>query len=310
MPFESVSQWPIFADSHLDIISASIAKGAYDLGMESVEKAVSVIVRMIPAILFAAFLASCQDADSPKTQQITVEQRESAIESAMELINSRRTVEALAITSTLVKKDSASAESQEIHALALISEGGRLHNIGDLTRAREKQLEALQAYIIACEQSTTPGLLQLSTAQLAHMLKENNTAIQYYKLAHENVPGDSRAAFFLGQIFMLEKKWDEAKIWIAHSLERNRNEPPAILSLALIEAELGNSETAIELARIGCEIQPNDPKLRFIQARVLRITGHHDQAIEILLRLPKVMRKDKLFQDELNACEAQLKAKK
>lgn len=265
---------------------------------------------MIPAILFTAFLASCQDADPPKTQQISVEQRESAIESAMELINSRRTVEALAITSTLIKKDSASAESQEIHALALISEGGRLQSIGDFNHAREKQLEALQAYIIACGQSTTPGLLQLSTAQLAHMLKENSTAIEYYQLAHENVPEDSRAAFFLGQILMLDKNWKEAKVWISESLKRDQSQPPAILSLSLIEAELGNSEVALELATKGCQIQPNDPKLRFIQARVLRLTGYPNQAIEILHRLPRVMREDKLFKDELEACETQTKVKK
>ncbi len=257
---------------------------------------------MIPAIVFVAFLVACQEADSPKTQQLTVEQRESAIESAMELINSNSTVEALAITSMLIKKDFDSAESQEIHALALISEAGRLLSTGDIARAKEKQLEALQAYIIACKQSNSPELLQLSTAQLAHMLQEYSTAIQYYILAHENVPDDFRASFFLAQIYMLNKDWEEAKRWISASLVRNQTEPTAILSLSLIEAELGNNLTAIELAKKGCQLNPNDPKLRFIQAKVLRLSGHPVQAIEILLRLPSTIKEDSLYQDEFQKC--------
>ena len=131
---------------------------------------------MIPAIFLVAFLTACTNTETPQTQQITVEQREASIHSAMQHLQAGRSMEALAITSTLVDRDSTSAQSQEVHALALIAEGWRYDNSGDPNQGVEKRNEALSAYILACNQSTTPGLLQLSTAQLAHMLGDIPTA--------------------------------------------------------------------------------------------------------------------------------------
>jgi len=259
---------------------------------------------MIPAILLVAILSSCQNEDSVQEQKITIEQRQSAIESAMELINARRTIEALAITSTLVQKDPTSADVQETHALALLSEGGRLDTMQEFVQSREKYSEALHAYTLACEHSSDPGLLQLSTAQLAHMLKENDTAIKYYILAHENVPHDPRASFFLAQLLMLDSQWENAKLWITESLVRDSNEASALLSLALIEAELGNKLVAMQLAEKGCSIKPHDSKVRFIQARVLRLVGKPQQAMEILLGLPVHIQQGTLCQEELKKCLA------
>ena len=47
---------------------------------------------------------------------------------------------------------------------------------------------------------------------------------------------------------MLQEKWTEAKTWIDESKFRNPYEPFTLLSSALIEAQLGNSEIAVELA--------------------------------------------------------------
>lgn len=261
---------------------------------------------MIPAILCVAFITSCGNTESAETQPITVEERNAAIESAMELLQASQTIEALAITSILIAKDPDSPQSQETHALALMGEGWRHDNLGEYTKAKEKRTAALDAYILACEKSISPGLLQLSTAQLAHMTGEIPIAIQYYKLAHTNVPNDPRASFFLGQIALLDKQWTEAKGWIAESLNRVPDEPFAILSLALIEAELGNTELATSLAMKGCSMLPEEPNLRFIQARVLRLSGHPTQAWEILSALPKEFQGSQMYIDELNECIAEV----
>ena len=78
---------------------------------------------MIPAILILAFITACSNTETPQTKQVTVEQREASIHSAMQHLQAGRSMEALAITSTLVDRDSDSAQSQEAHALALIAEG-------------------------------------------------------------------------------------------------------------------------------------------------------------------------------------------
>jgi tetratricopeptide (TPR) repeat protein len=213
-------------------------------------------------------------------------------------------MEALAITSILVARDPDSAQSQEVHALALISEGWRHENSGNPEAGTEKWAEALDAYILACDQSTTAGLLQLSTAQLAHMLGEIPIAKKYYELAHQNVFNDARASFFLAQIELLNSQWEPAKRWITQSLKRNPNEPFALLSLALIEAELGNTSVAVELATQGCNLLPEEPNLRFIQARVLRLAGNPEQALEILIALPKPMLESPMCKGEFDSCLA------
>ncbi len=262
---------------------------------------------MIPSVLVVAFLISCGKSESQQSHSITVEQRHAAIESATELLQSNQVEEALAITSTLIANDSDTAQSQEIHALALIAEGWRLDGIGEFGRAQEKREEALEAYLLACKKSSSPGLLQLSTAQLAQMIGNEAVAIKYYKLAHLNVPHDGRASFFLAQISMLNKQWEEGKGWIIFSLERNPNEPFALLSYALIEAELENYPHAKELATQGCTIAPNDPNLRFMQARVLRLSGHPTRALELLLGLPKDLQHTQVCQDEILEVQKEVK---
>ena len=119
-------------------------------------------------------------------------------------LDAGKVLEALAITSTLVERDPDSAQSQEAHALVLLADAARLDTMYQTEQAEHSRSKALEAYKTACAQSTNPGLLQLSAAQLAQMLGKDELAKQYYKSAHENVPIDSRASFFLAQIHMLQ----------------------------------------------------------------------------------------------------------
>ncbi len=208
----------------------------------------------------------------------------------------------------LVQKDPNSAESQETHALALLSEAVSHNAIGSLIKAKECRENALAAYISACSLSSNPRLLFLSTGQLAHMLGDETTAITYYKLAHANVKDDPRAAFFLAQLAMTNERWGEGKEWITESLQRNPNEPFALVSLGLIEAELNNIKEAIALVNRGCAMLPDEPNLRFLQARVFRIAQQYDHAMEVLLQLPPDFRKSQMCQDELQLVLAESKA--
>ena len=242
-------------------------------------------------------------------EPITVQARRASIDSAMVHLDAGRVLEALAITSTLVEKDADSAKSQEAHALVLLADSARLDAMHQAKQASNSRFKALEAYQVACKQSTNPGLLQLSTAQLAQMLGKDEIAKQCYKSAHENVPIDSRASFFLAQLHMLQEEWIEAKQWIDASLERDQFEPFALLSSALIEVQLGNIEVANTRATQGCDINPNDPNLRFIQARVIRLSGNPDRALEILATLPKVLRESPIGMEERSMCLIALEGK-
>lgn len=252
--------------------------------------------------MYAALLVGCGNGDSATEEPITVQSRRASIDAAMVHLDAGRIIEALAVTSTLVVRDSDSAQSQEAHALVLLAEAARLDHLDQPDQATVTRHSALRCYQFACSSSTDPGLLQLSTAQLAQMLNEDDIAKQHYKLAHENVPADSRAAFFLAQMHMLQEEWDEAKFWIDASLQRDQYEPFALLSSALIEVQLGNLETANTLATLGCNINPNDPNLRFIQARVLRLSGNPNRALEILTTLPAELRESQIGTEERSLC--------
>ncbi len=261
---------------------------------------------MIPALLIAVVVAGCGNDNSSEVSQVTVESRRAAIDSAMEHLNSGRVNEALAIVSTLESKDSKSPQTQETYATILLASSLNFDKEGNISKGDEHRQRALDAFIAACKYSSAPGLLQLSTAQLAQMLGNTEVAKKYYKLAHASNTADGRSAFFLTQLFLLNKEWKEAQHWVQESLLRDPNEPFTILSSALIEAELGNLTKATELAAKGCEILPNEPTLRFMQARVIRLSGSPVQALEIILSLPKDMLSTPLVKEEQNLCLTQI----
>ena len=224
----------------------------------------------------------------------------------MELLQTNQVKEALAITTTLVDRDPHSSESQEVYALALIARGWELQKQFDVAGAEYNWSLALEAYNKACKQSKNPGFLQLSAGQLAQMLYEKKLAIFYYQSAHTSELTDARAAFFLSQIYLLDKEWELAKHWATESLQRAKNEPYALLTLALAEAELGNFGISSSLAERGCSISPNDPNLRFIQARIVRIQGKPKQALEVLLSLPTSFKESDLYKEEIALCNHEI----
>ena len=261
---------------------------------------------MIPVLVLAVVLTGCKNNESPTARLITPEQRAAAIESAMEYLDAGNVKEALAITTTLITREhitgAVNAESQETYALVLLAHAEQLDMTSENELAESERRKALDAYIATCDLLPQPGLLELSTAQLAHMLGELEVARDYYIRSHQSTPKDGRASFFIAQMAMLDNDWGTAQKWINESMERNENEPFTLLSSGLIEAQLGNFKTALLRASQGCKIKPDDSSLRFMQARVIRLAGNPAQAMDILGNLPKDFRNSPLVQDEINTC--------
>ncbi len=264
---------------------------------------------MIPAVLSIVLGAGCSDANSLQESSITIEQRRAAIKSTMQHLDGGRGREALAIISSLAKKDPHSPATQEAYATVLLAHSLQLDRDGEMDKGITYRRMALEAYRAACTNSTAPGLLQLSTAQLAQMLGETKVATLYYEKAHDSNEGDGRAAFFLTQMYLFNKEWQQAKHWINESLLRDPNEPYALLSAALVEAELGNFSMAQAYSKRGCEILPDDPNLRCMQARVIRLSGNPTRALELLSALPEPVRGSALVNDERALCILQIEEK-
>ncbi len=250
----------------------------------------------------AVIATGCAREETSQEIQISVEQRRAAINSAMEHIDANRIDEAMAIVSTLVRKDPISPQTQETYGIVLLAQSFQYEELGEITNAFESRKKALHAYIEACKYSSSPGMLYLSTAQLAQTVNDLTTATTYYKLAHDNNQNDGRPAFFLTQLHLLEKEWDQAKHWAYESLNRNPDEPYTLLSASLAEAELENCIEAKALSTSGCSMNPNDSNLRLMQARVLRLCDEPNQALEILSGLPKAMQESEIVEEEKDLC--------
>ena len=258
---------------------------------------------MIPAVLTIAVIVGCRNVESPKESHITVKQRQAAVNASMEFLDSGKFIEALAIIEVLIDKDPTSSETQESYGLVLLACAAEADRSGDVDQATDKRLQSLYAYKAACKTATKPGLLYLSTGQLAHMLDRADEAKHYYELSHKSNPDDSRSAFFISQIYLLDKNWNDARYWIQQSLIRDKHEPYSLLTFALIEAELGNAKKAKELAQTGCAIRPTDSNLRLFQARVLRITGETEHALAILSALPEPLLSSPIAIEEIQHCK-------
>ena len=106
---------------------------------------------------------------------------------------------------------------------------------------------------------------------------------------------------------MLEEEWQDAQSWINKSMERNSTEPYTLLSSGLIEASLGNLELARARADDGCKQKPNDENLRFMQARVYRMAGQPNRALEILSQLSEPLKSSELTRQEMALCQSAVK---
>jgi len=284
---------------HFEIISGSTSEGAYDLGMMSFCSAIF-MPRIIPATLLAVcFLASCSSDTEPNSTSISAEARRTALDSAMQHLDAGRTVEALAITSTLITRDPNSIDTLEQHALVLLAEAARVEKLGNMTIANTRREEALESYVAACSHQNVKGETQFSAAQLAHMLGEIELAISFYKQSHQKLPSDGRSALWLAQIDLLSKNWDQANYWITESLQRNSKEPSALISAGLIQANLGDCEKAMDWTTKAIRIKPNDQNFRLMQARVLRICGDPIRALELLSSLTS----SQVVKDEIALCK-------
>ena len=284
---------------HFDEISGSILEGVYDLGIVSFFSAIF-MPRIIPSTLLAVcFLAACSRDAGPSTPAIPAETRRTALESAMQHLDAGRSVEALAITSKLILRDPNSIDALEKHAIVLLAEAARLESLGNSPIANTHRENALESYIAACSHQDVKGETQFSAAQLAHMLGKIELAISLYMESHEKLIHDGRSALWLAQIDLLAQNWSEANEWISKSLQRNPKEPSALISAGLIQANLGNCEDAKAYTNKAIRLQPNDQNFRIMQARVLRICGDPQRAIEILSSLQS----SQAVIDEIELCK-------
>ncbi len=236
-------------------------------------------------MIAVCFLTACSRDSQPSTPTISAEARRTVLESAMQHLDAGRTVEALAITSKLLLGDPNSIDTLEKHAIVLLGEAERLERLGNSETANTRKKEALDSYIAACMHQEVQGETQFSAAQLAHMLGEIEVATSLYKQSHQKLPNDFRSALWLAQIDLLTENWNSANLWITESLQRKPNEPLALISAGLIQANLGDCDQAMAFTNKAIRLQAHDESFRLMQARVLRICGDAIRAIEILSAL-------------------------
>lgn len=254
-----------------------------------------------------SFFMGCDGESDQTAIPLSVEAKRTAIESAMIHLDSGRSVEALAITSKLLEHDGNSLEILEKHAIVLLAEAARLESNDLRTEAMTKREEAMEVYKRACTQDGVSGGTQFSAGQLAHMLGDTSLARTLYEQSHLSLEVDGRSAFYLAQIYMLEEQWTHAHNWIQESLQRQPNEGFSLVSAGLIDANLGNCDSAKMHTDRAVQIKPNDANVRIMQARVLRLCNEPYRALELLAALPGSIRSSQIVRKEIDICQELLR---
>jgi serine/threonine protein kinase/Tfp pilus assembly protein PilF len=107
-------------------------------------------------------------------------------------------------------------------------------------------------------------------------------AIREHILARESDPLNPLHTAWLGWLYAQEEQFDLAEAEARRSLELDPNFPVAHLVLAEVFLERGMEQQAIETARQAADI---DPEWTWVAGRMYALTGHTEEARDILVQL-------------------------
>jgi TolB-like protein/DNA-binding winged helix-turn-helix (wHTH) protein/Tfp pilus assembly protein PilF len=92
-----------------------------------------------------------------------------------------------------------------------------------------------------------------------------------------------------GQFLYAVRRYDEAKLRLRQAIELAPDLGQPHETLALIYLETGHAQDALEEARAGLAMDPDNPRTMGEAGYVLAVTGHTDEARELVARLRKLI---------------------
>ncbi len=183
---------------------------------------------------------------------------DTAIASARQAIAIERTPEGLVVLGELLNMhgDSAEAESLLRESLAIRETSGAWIDLGDLLMRQRQFIPAISAFEQAQRLDPTTAVPRWRLGRALEMVDRKPEARLAYEDAVEQNPEDGMAQMLLGVLLATEHEYDQAYLHLIKALELGVMETDLFLQLAVIEADRGNTNSALQLLDQAVRLSP------------------------------------------------------
>jgi len=251
-------------------------------------------------------LTSCEEPGGAKPQAADLPAIDSAkieksLAAAQEYTQSQDFAKATAILVTLIEKAPNEVRGRELYGQTLAMQAKQAEQRGEELPAKELWSRAWKQYEAAVKIDDRNAGLRHSAGSMAMMAGESAAALEQFETAAKLDPRNAQFPLFAAQLLMQQGKLAEAKASAARALEIDPDEPIAHATLAMIELEQGNHAAALERIVEARRISPDDVGLRAQHAKVLRKSGHPNDALQLLLGLSELEQAPEMVAAELAA---------
>lgn len=173
----------------------------------------------------------------------------------------------------------------------------------DVHGALSLRREALRAYSDAARLAPTESEAPHSCGVIAGMLPgEDAEAVGWFREASRRRPTDPRHPLFEGLALSRQGLLDPAASALERACTLAPNDATTLASLAEVCARRGDATRAISLAAAARAAAPDDPNMRLVEARVVRLAGRAERARALLLALDTPTLASEPFARELAQC--------
>lgn len=154
---------------------------------------------------------------------------------------------------------------------------------GRKSDAAASRSKAVESYQRAVELRPADAALRQALAVLLQTAGRIDDAGVQFAEASRLDPGNAQFLLFEAQSLLLRNRHDDAAALVERVLALRPDEPFAHATLAEIQRQAGDHDSALRSIRIARRLQPGSLPFRVAEARLLRIAGQPRQGLELLL---------------------------
>lgn len=237
------------------------------------------------------------------TQAATVSSEviEQSLTAAQVYLDTQDVAKAQVILFTLLDRAPNEMRAREMLGQSFVLSANHAQTRGDAALAVELRQAAYDQYRIVAASAGDSAPLQHSAGMIAMHSGDAAAALEHFQNAARLDETDPKYPLYAAQVLIQFKRFDEAEAAIQQVLQHDPDEPLAHASLAMIALDRKEFDAALTHMMKAREIQPGDLGIRVQHAKVLRISGQPQRALELLVGLAEADRTKEFVAYELAA---------
>lgn len=151
----------------------------------------------------------------------------------------------------------------------------------------KRPVDAYEQYEAALAIGPRDGGMDFLAGSLASSIGKDDLALEHFSMARAAEPGSAEIALYLGVTQHKLGLTDEAKVSLLAAVKLDDEEPVAPAVLAQIALDENEPDLALRYIRRSREIDPQQLAHRILEARILRRLNQPEEALTLMLALPK-----------------------